>query len=388
MATNTNQRKTSGSGSAHRKGSARQRQAKQKKKVIIFGIEIAVILVMIGVLYVVMVGTDKASEIKRVELKVEELAIPSQVQEEKESGGTMHGYMNIALFGVDIDSYSKLDSGLTKGFRSDSTMIASVNLDTGDIKLVSVYRDTLLNLGNDTYDKCNGAYSKGGASQAIKMLNMNLDMDIENFITVGYKGLSEVIDGLGGIYIDIDSEEIKYINDYQYCIADVLKCEYTPVKETGYQKVDGIQAAAYCRIRYTKGDDFKRTARQREVIKAMEEQAKKADVSTLISVFEAASGDIYTSLDTADIMTLLQNINKYQIVDEGGFPEESMRAVKNLGAIGSCVIPWNGSSDGLEQNVIWLHEFLFDDEEYTVSSTVKECGADIYAKAAKYMGAQ
>ena len=108
-------------------------------------------------------------------------------------------------------------------------MIASINMDTGDIKLVSVYRDTYLNIGTDSYQKCNAAYSYGGAEQAVKMLNMNLDMDITNFVTVGYKGLSEVIDGLGGVYIDVDSEEIKHINNYQIGIAEVLKCDYTPV---------------------------------------------------------------------------------------------------------------------------------------------------------------
>jgi LCP family protein required for cell wall assembly len=185
-------------------------------------------------------------------LETEELQIPEEVQQDE----TMKGYMNIALFGVDATK----ESLLYKGSRSDSIMIASINMDTGDIKLVSVYRDTYLNIGTDSYQKCNAAYSYGGAEQAVKMLNMNLDMDITNFVTVGYKGLSEVIDGLGGIYIDVDSEEIKHINNYQIGIAEVLKCDYTPVTETGMQLLNGLQATAYCRIRYTAGNDFKRAA--------------------------------------------------------------------------------------------------------------------------------
>ncbi len=359
-----------------------KQKGKNKRKVrIIFGIEMAVLLLMAGVLYVIMTGTEKVEQIRRVRIAPEVLAIPEQVQEEKEEEGTMHGYMNIALFGVD----AKDEDQIYRGSRSDSTMIASINLDTGDIRLVSVYRDTYLNLSNDYYDKCNGAYSYGGAEQAMKMLNMNLDMDITRFVTVGYGGLSKIIDGLGGIYVDVDSEELKHINNYQIGIAETLKCEYTPVTETGYQLLNGVQATAYCRIRQTVGWDFQRTSRQREVLKAIEEQAKLKTVEELTEVFENATEDIYTNLDTGDILTLLGNINDYRITEEGGFPEESLRTTANCGAKGNCVIPWNGSADGLEQNVIWLHNFLFEDEDYVVSDTVRECGERIYAETSPYV---
>ena len=277
----------------------------------------------------------------------------------------MKGYMNIALFGVDATK----ESQLYKGSRSDSIMIASINMDTGDIKLVSVYRDTYLNIGTDSYQKCNAAYSYGGAEQAVKMLNMNLDMDITNFVTVGYKGLS-----------DVDSEEIKHINNYQIGIAEVLKCDYTPVTETGMQLLNGLQATAYCRIRYTAGNDFKRAARQREVIQAIEDQAKKADYATLSKVFNSAIDDIYTSLDSKDILDLLSNISNYRIVDEGGFPEETMRTTGNIGAKGSSVIPLD-----LESNVVWLHQFLFDDANYTVTDNVKEYSRKIQSDTSPYL---
>ena len=221
------------------KMNARQRAARQRRKMILFAFEIIIILVMVAVLYLVM---NKTSEGPKVTVfDTEKLAIPSQVQEMKEEGGTMHGYMNIALFGVDAQT----DGQLFKGSRSDSTIIASINMDTGDIKLVSIYRDTYLNIGTDEYQKCNGAYSYGGAEQAVKMLNMNLDMDITNFVAVGYKGLSEVIDGLGGVYVDVDSEELKHINNYQVDVSNVLKCQYTPVTEPGYQQI----GRASCRER-------------------------------------------------------------------------------------------------------------------------------------------
>lgn len=382
MATESNHRSTSGAG--QNRASARQQEARKKRKIIIFVVEILVILIMLVVLFILFRpasedgsgGLLSSDGPKRVDISEDNLAIHEDVQKETEDGGTMTGYMNIALFGVD----AMTDDELYKGSRSDSTMIASVNLQTGDIRLVSVYRDTYLNVGTDSYEKCNAAYSYGGPEQAMRMLNMNLDMDIKHFITVGYKGLSEVIDGLGGVYIDIDEEELKWINQYQNAVAEVLKCDYVDITEPGYQLVDGIQATAYCRIRKTAGDDFKRTARQREVLKSIEEQAKKADYDTLVKVFNLAIDDIYTNLDEADILNLLKNIANYRITEEGGFPVENMRTTANLDAVGSCVIPTD-----LESNVVWLHQFLFEDKDYTVTDIVLEYSRKIDQDTAGYI---
>nr|WP_302019985.1 LCP family protein [uncultured Acetatifactor sp.] len=359
---------------ANSRMSKRQRAAKQRRKMILFAFEIIIILVMIMLLYLVMNKTSEGPKVTVID--TEKLAIPSQVQEMEEEGGTMHGYRNIALFGVDAET----DSQLFKNSRSDSTMIASINLDTGDIKLVSVYRDTYLNIGTDEYRKCNAAYSYGGAEQAVKMLNMNLDMNITDFVTVGYKGLSSVIDGLGGVYIDVDSEELKHINNYQVNVSNVLKCQYTPVTQTGYQLLNGVQATAYCRIRQTKGDDFQRAARQREVIQAIEDQAKKTDLATLTKVFNDCIGDIYTSLDSKDILDLLGVIADYSIVAEDGFPQPEYRGNANMGAKGACVIPTS-----LEDNVVWLHQFLFEDMEYTVTQSVREYSQKIESDTSKYL---
>lgn len=354
---------------------ARQ-NGKKKARMILFGLEIVIILGMLAVLYLVL---NQANDGPRMlELNPEVLEIHEEVRQLKEEGGTMLGYRNIALFGLDAET----DSQLYKSSHSDSIMIASINLDTGDIRLVSVYRDTYLNLCDDDekYWKATQAYFYGGAEQAVKMLNMNLDMDITDFVAVGYKGLRGVIDGLGGIYIDVDEEERQHLNNYQIGVSSVLKCEYTPVKEAGYQLLNGLQAASYCRIRATAGNDFKRTARQREVLKAIEEQAKKTDLVTLTKVFNDCIGDIYTSLDSKDILGLLADISKYGIVEEDGFPQQEMRVNGNIGAKGSCEIPVD-----LEANVVWLHQFLFGDEGYSVSEKVKECDREIQKQTSPYL---
>lgn len=351
-----------------------RRRSRSRSKLILFGIEIVIILVMLVALYLVM---HKSSEgPKMADLDPQVLEIHEEVKQLKEEGGTMQGYRNIALFGLDAEN----EAQMYKGSHSDSIMIASVNMDTGDIRLVSVYRDTYLNLGNDDYWKATQAYFSGGAEQAVKMLNMNLDMDITNFVAVGYKGLSEVIDGLGGVYVDVDSEELKHINNYQVDVSNVLKCQYTPVTEPGYQLLNGVQATSYCRIRQTKGDDFQRAARQREVIQAIEDRAKEADLATLTKVFNDCIDDIYTSLDSKDILDLLGNIANYRIVEEEGFPQPDFRGNANMGAKGACVIPTD-----LVTNVEWLHQFLFEDAAYTVSDSVREYSQRILSDTSPYM---
>lgn len=212
------------------------------------------------------------------------------------------------------------------------------------------------------------------------MLNMNLDMNITDFVTVGFAGLTDTIDALGGVYIDVDDSEISHLNNYQLCIAEDLKRSYTPVAETGYQLLDGLQATGYCRIRYTAGDDFKRAERQREVLSAVADQAKKASLPQLTSTADAVFNEVYTSLDLAEIVDMLGNVGTYYISDTAGFPQESNRATGTIGSKGSCVIPLS-----LEDNVKWLHEFLFDAKDYEPSETVKKCSQKIYDDTNGYL---
>lgn len=340
----------------NKKMSAREKERRKRKKIILFILEIFVLLIMVGVLYAVL----KTEKVGKMELEEEDLVINKEVKERVETTN-MKGYRNIALFGVDSTT-----GALTKNTRSDTIMIASIDQDTGDCKLVSVYRDTYLNLSNDTYNKCNAAYAKGGPQMAINMLNMNLDMNITDFVTVGFAGLSDTIDALGGVKIDVDEAEIHHLNSYQFTMAEDLKRPYNEVTQTGYQLLDGLQATAYCRIRYTAGDDFKRAERQREVLMAVAEKAKSASPATLNQIANDVFGEVYTSLDLTEIVELLGNITKYNIVDQAGFPNEEHRTTGTVGSKGSCVIPLD-----LKDNVEWLHKFLFN-EDYTVSSAVQE----------------
>ena len=340
-------------------------------------LEFFVLLIAIGVLYVI---TTTTREIERTNIDTEKIVINDEVVEtktekKKEEVKVSKGYRNIALFGVDAR-----DGDLGKGTRSDTIMIASINLDTHEIKLVSVYRDTYLNLGNDSYNKCNGAYAKGGPEQAITMLNMNLDMDITDYVTVGFSGLIEAIDALGGVEIEITEAEINHLNNYQLCMAEEMGVDYIPVTETGKQTLNGMQATAYCRIRYTKGDDFKRAERQRDVLGAMIIKAKDAPLTSLKDAVTAVLPSINTSLSVNEIISVLGTVAEYNVVASEGFPFEGERAPVTVGSKGACIVPTT-----LEENVVMLHELLYTEENYTPSKQVKELSEEIALQTDEYV---
>lgn len=367
-------------------GNAAGKRAKAKKrnKIIIFTVEILVLAVLVGALIMFKdfgkVSTDESGNkadkgFEVIDDPEFEQSIVDNMNPVVQDNENLKGYRNIALFGVDSRT-----GELKKGTLSDCIMIASINQDTGDIKLVSVYRDTYLNLSNDKYGKCNSAYSYGGAEQAIKMLNMNLDLDITEFVTVGFEGLTATVDAIGGVYLDVDKDELKHINSYQKTMAEDLKIAWEPVEETGYQLLNGLQATAYCRIRYRAGNDFARAESQREVIQAIAEVVKKSDVQTLTKIANDVSPYVYTSFTLDEIIGLLGEASKYNIVAEGGFPESTMRGSGTLGSKGSCVYPIN-----LDDNVTWLHEFLFEDTAYEPSDEVKECSNVIHDFVSQYV---
>ncbi len=349
-------------------------------KIILFIFEILLLIFLLVVLWVVVKATDEKSGVDRISINEDEIKI--EMNETVQQNETMKGYRNIALFGVDSRS-----NELKTGTRSDAIMVASINLDTKDVKLLSVYRDTYLNVNpmSDSssyrYSKCNAAYAEGGAEQAIRMLNANLDLDVTDFITIGFIGLKDVIDALGGVYIDVDEEEIRHLNNYQIQTVKEVKGidSYKSVTDTGYQLLDGLQATSYCRIRYTQGADFKRTERQREVIRACLDKAKTASPSALAKICNNVFSEVYTSLDITEVLDLLSGITEYTIVDESGFPQQSMLTTNLLGSAGDCIV-----ARDLEENVKWLHKFLFDEDDYVVSDTVKEHSARIINDNNKY----
>lgn len=272
--------------------------------------------------------------------------------------GNMSDYTNIALFGVD-----SRENELTKNTRSDSIIIASINSKSHDVKLVSLYRDTLVYIPDHGYTKLNHAYAYGGPKLAIETINRNFDMNITDFITINFSGLTDVIDALGGITITIEKDELQYVNKYAKDVANINNKEWTKIEAPGKQLLSGVQATGYSRVRYTKGGDFKRTDRQRTVINAILDKAKHSNPVKLTQAANAVLPQIYTSIDGKEFAGLSLYLPFYNIEEQTGFPFNCTPKRINGADVIIC--------DTYVSNVTMLHEYLFGTSDYTPSDTVK-----------------
>ena len=332
------------------------------KKVAVCVAGIVCCLLSTGVIYV----AAKLGQIDTKEIPQEDIIINAEVQEKLADLG--EGYLNVALFGVD-----SRQGDLEKGTRTDCIIVASLNKKTKEVRMVSVYRDTLLDLSEGTLQKCNAAYSFGGPAQAINMLNMNLDLDIQNYVTVDFAAIADAIDLLGGLDIEIIDAEVDPMNKYIGETASVAGKEANYISGPGMQHLDGVQATTYARIRSTAGGDFKRTERQRIVIEKVVEKVQKSDLKTINSIIDAVFPNISTNFSIAEILNYAKYFAEYKFGENAGFPFD--KTTDTISGLGSIVIPVT-----LEDNVKQLHEFLFEEAEYGPSSKVSKISGAIVSR--------
>lgn len=342
----------------------------RKKKKMNKGLKIFLIILLVLVIIIVGLGVagytfvnGKIGKMQKENIDTTAVGINEETKQE------LKGYRNIALLGIDSRAD---DYGL--GNRSDCMMIASINQETSEIKLISVYRDTyvyVMENGTKRLDKITHAYSYGGAQNTLKSLNEAMDLNITEFVTVNFDAVIAAVDSLGGVYIDIDNSEIKYINDYIDATSQSSGIKSTHVTKTGRQKLDGVQAVAYSRIRYTSGGDYKRTERMRTVVEAMLSKAKTLGVSQLNSFADTILPKIRTNISSGDIWGLVPKLAAFKVTNSIGWPYETK---------GITLDRWYGVPVTLESNVIKLHKEAFEQEDYEASDTVKEMSAAIIKK--------
>lgn len=281
------------------------------------------------------------------------------------------GIWTVAVFGVDSRD------GNTKNALADVQMLCSIDRSTGEIRLVSVYRDTYLKIDSKgTYHKINEAYFKGGHKQAISALEENLDIKIDDYATFNWKAVAQAINVLGGVDIELTDAEFGQINGFITETVNSTGIGSVQLTQPGLNHLDGVQAVAYSRLRLM-DTDFKRTERQRKVITLALEKAKQADASTLAELVKAILPQISTSISVNDVLPMVKDVSKYDIGETGGFPFS--RQTARVGRM-DCVIPTT-----LESNVILLHQFLYGEEtSYSPSRTVKNISAHISEETGFY----
>ena len=317
----------------------------KKATILILTIVLILILGAVGGIYAY--GNHLFNKIEKVEINKEDVGIKEEVQQKlSEYSGNI---INIALFGI--------DTGDGVVGRSDSIMIATIDTTHKKLKLTSIMRDSYVEIDGHGNDKINHAYAFGGPQLAIKTLNENFDLNIEDFAAVNFKTLPKIIDKVGGIELDIESEELKYINGY---IRDINKKNGTNVSEittTGLQHVNGTQALAYCRIRYTSGGDYRRTERQREVLTEIFKKVEAMPATSYPSLLSDILPMVNTSLGYNEILNLGMDVLKLGDANLSleRFPLDDYSQGKTINGV--YYLTFNK-----EATVKQLHDYIFDDK--------------------------
>ena len=342
----------------------------RKKKKMNKGLKIFLIILLI--LFIIVAGlgvagytfvNGKIGKMQKENIDTTAVGINEETKQE------LKGYRNIALLGIDSRAD---DYGL--GNRSDCIIIASINQETNEVKLISVYRDTYVYVtesGKERLDKITHAYSYGGAQNTLKSLNEALDLNITEFVTVNFDAVIAAVDSLGGVYIDIDSSEVNYINDYIDATSESSGVKSSHISSTGRQKLDGVQAVAYSRIRYTAGGDYKRTERMRTVVEAMLSKAKTLGVGQLNSFADTILPRIRTNISSSEIWGLVPKLASFKVTESLGWPYETK---------GITLDRWYGVPVTLQSNVERLHKEAFGQDDYEASEAVKEMNSAIIKK--------
>ena len=261
----------------------------------IIGIIIGVFLISIGGVYIY--GKHIYNKVEKVEVDKEEVGITEEVEEKLSPYN--NSVINIALFGV--DSYD----GSTG--RSDSIIIATIDTIHKKLKLTSIMRDSYVNISGIGNDKINHAYAFGGPQLAIKTLNENFDLNIQDFVAVNFDSLPKIIDMLGGVTVDVTEEEVSHISG---------------INSAGTYNLTGAQALAYSRIRYATGGDYVRTERQRTILTKMYEKILSINPTQYTSLLSEGLSMLQTSLDYSKILELGTEVLKMGVttLEQERFP--------------------------------------------------------------------
>ena len=340
------------------KRSEKKRRARRRKRAIVLVAEIVILCILLGIGYMM----SKYGKFQINMFGDDEIEMNEGVKKED--------YTTIVLFGGD-----SREGELEAGTHADTIMVVSIHHKTKEVRLVSIYRDLLTRQSDGKIRKANSAYFTGGPKDAINMLNENFDLAIEDYVTVDFNALVTVVDLLGGIEADISGTEAEEMNNHIYETARIAGQDTEPM-ESGKQTLNGVQAVTYARIRKNVGGDYARTERQRYVISELVKKVKKTDLKTINAMIDEVFSNISTSFTLSEMISLASGVLQYELGETSGYAFEYTDG--SIEGIGSVVIPL-----GVVENVKELHQFLYPDQEYTVTDVVKEIAEEIETLSGK-----
>ena len=361
---------------------------KMRRRKIIFGIEITVLLILSGILFVYAWINRSMDKMNQDTLDSSQIQINSEVKATTDLS-QMSGTQVIALVGVDARGVE--GSELAESMNSDTIILCCIDHDKQEIRMVSIMRDTWMNMAKYTdeyyeFDKANSAYNRGGPESMLSMLNTNLDFALTDYVTVNFKALADAIDVLGGLDIEMTNAECVHANNYNREVSEAQGVEYEAIpydEDLGddyseVRHVSGALATSYARIRYGGGDDAKRTSRQRIVINLMVQKLKQ-NPTKIPEILDKVMGNVSTSLTKNEILELGMHAVTYTMGTSYAYPFQLCYGENVVNALGEdVVIPVT-----LEFNVRELHEYLYPGLSYEPSAAVTEY-SDYIARKSGY----
>lgn len=361
---------------------------KMRRRKIIFGIEITVLLILSGILFVYAWINRSMDKMNQDTLDSSQIQINSEVKANTDLS-QMSGTQVIALVGVDARGVE--GSELAESMNSDTIILCCIDHDKQEIRMVSIMRDTWMNMAKYTdeyyeFDKANSAYNRCGPESMLSMLNTNLDFALTDYVTVNFKALADAIDVLGGLDIEMTNAECVHANNYNREVSEAQGVEYEAIpydEDLGddyseVRHVSGALATSYARIRYGGGDDAKRTSRQRIVINLMVQKLKQ-NPTKIPEILDKVMGNVSTSLTKNEILELGMHAVTYTMGTSYAYPFQLCYGENVVNALGEdVVIPVT-----LEFNVRELHEYLYPGLSYEPSAAVTEY-SDYIARKSGY----
>ena len=365
-----------------------RRYKKMRRRKIIFGVEIAVLLILSGILFVYAWINRSMDQMNQDTLDTSQIQINSEVKANTDLS-QLSGTQVIALVGVDARGVK--GSELAESMNSDTIILCCIDHDKQEIRMVSIMRDTWMNMAKYTdeyyeFDKANSAYNRGGPESMLSMLNTNLDLALKDYVTVNFKALADAIDVLGGLDIEMTNAECVHANNYNREVSEAQGVEYEAIpydEDLGddyseVRHVSGALATSYARIRYGGGDDAKRTSRQRIVINLMVQKLKQ-NPTKIPEILDKVMGNVSTSLTKNEILELGMHAVTYTMGTSYAYPFQLCYGENVVNALGEdVVIPVT-----LEFNVRELHEYLYPGLSYEPSAAVTEY-SDYIARKSGY----
>ena len=291
-----------------------------------------------------------------VYFKLNKMYVKDEAVKNTEEQGTMvEGITNILLVGTDGEN-------IEKGNRSDSMMVVTIDSKNKDIKISSIARDTYVDIPGYSIEKLTHAYAYEGIDLLKEVFKVNFNLDIDKYIAVNFVSFMDIMDELGGVEVNVEEKDIKEINKYidacygYYKNKDEKDKEY--ITKSGVQRLNGYQALAFSRIRYT-DSAFARDNRHREVAESVYKEFAQKGVETYKKCAEIILNNTKTNISPIEMMNLAYTVLKIndKDIEQFQFPLAEYRNGHIISKQKGWVLEWDK-----EPNLEAWHKFIFGEE--------------------------